>query len=218
MAEKANTTSSSIRGRGRPAIDSQSGDVKAKLLDVAEERFAEQGFDATSIRELAHQAGMNPAMVHYYFGSKRELLLAVLDRSFEPLAHAVAELRNADTAPIEDVTRLLFDTFRRHPALPRLIVREVMLNSGELRQHFIDSYAPRLGGALPPILAREQEQDRIDPAFDPRMLAVCVLSLCVFPFVARSVAEPAMGLNYDDEGLENMLAQVNRLIKAGTTI
>ena len=69
-----------------------------------------------------------------------------------------------------------------------------------------------------PSLKREQGQGRIDPAFDPRMLAVCVLSLCVFPFVARSVAEPAMGLVYDDEGLEQMLAQVNRLIKAGIVI
>ena len=145
MPKETNLARPTSRGRGRPATDSQTGDLKTRLLDVAEERFAEQGFDATSIRELAEQAGMNPAMVHYYFGSKRELLLAVLDRSFEPLAHAVAELRTADTAPIEEITRLLFDTFRQHPALPRLIVREVMLTSGELRQHFIDSYAPRLG-------------------------------------------------------------------------
>lgn len=205
------------RKRGRPATVHGSDNLKSRLLDIAEERFANQGFDSTPIRELAEEAGVNPALVHYYFGSKQELLLAVLDRCFEPLAKAVAELKSADAAPVEQITRLLFETFSQHPALPRLIVREVMLNSGPFRQQFVDSYAPRLGGALPPILANEQEQGQINPALDPRMLALNLLSLCVFPFVARSVAEPAMGLSYDSDCLEQMLAQVNSMIKKGVT-
>ena len=41
-----------------------------KILDAAEELFAQQGFDATSILAVTRQAGMNPAAVHYHFGSK----------------------------------------------------------------------------------------------------------------------------------------------------
>ena len=61
------------RPRGRPA-DTEAGELQSRLLDVAEELFAEYGYAATSIRQLAAAAGVNPALVHYYFGTKRELL------------------------------------------------------------------------------------------------------------------------------------------------
>ncbi len=55
------------------------------ILDAAEELFAQQGFDATSIRAVTRHAGMNPAAVHYHFGSKEVLLRALLERRITPL-------------------------------------------------------------------------------------------------------------------------------------
>lgn len=55
------------------------------ILDAAEELFAQQGFDATSIRSVTRHAGMNPAAVHYHFGSKEVLLRALLERRIAPL-------------------------------------------------------------------------------------------------------------------------------------
>ena len=55
------------------------------ILDAAEELFAQQGFDATSIRAVTRHAGMNPAAVHYHFGSKEVLLRALLERRIAPL-------------------------------------------------------------------------------------------------------------------------------------
>lgn len=202
------------RRRGRPR-GGASADHRNRLMDIAETRFAQQGFMSTSVRELADEAGVNPAMVHYYFGNKHGLLIAVLDRAFEPLARAIAELGKADSIPIENLTGLLYETFGRHPALPHLIVREVMLTSGDLREHFLQTYAPRLGAALPPILAREQERGAIAGACDPRMLTVSILGLCVFPFVARDVMSPALGLEFGAGEQVEMLAQVNHMLKSG---
>ena len=48
--------------------------MREHILDAAEELFAQQGFAATPVREIAEKVNVNPAMIHYYFGSKRALL------------------------------------------------------------------------------------------------------------------------------------------------
>src|SRR6056300_1373532 len=84
------------RQRGRPA-NLETGELRSKLLDIAEELIAESGYAATSIRKIADTAGVNPALVHYYFGTKRDLLVTVMDRALEPMAGNVAALQEADS-------------------------------------------------------------------------------------------------------------------------
>jgi len=56
-----------------------------RILDAAEDLFSRKGFDATSIRAVTRHAGLNPAAVHYHFGSKHVLLRELLERRIEPL-------------------------------------------------------------------------------------------------------------------------------------
>jgi AcrR family transcriptional regulator len=67
-------------------------DTKERLLDSAEELFAERGFDGTSLRGITNAAGANLGAVNYHFGSKEELLQAVLARRFEPINRRRLEL------------------------------------------------------------------------------------------------------------------------------
>ncbi|MEJ2534267.1 MAG: TetR/AcrR family transcriptional regulator [Gammaproteobacteria bacterium] len=202
------------RGRGRPP-DLDSGELERKLLKAAERRFGEHGYAATSIRSIAEEAGANPALVHYYFGTKRDLLLAVLDRAFEPLAGGVAALSSDPDAGLEQVTALLFSTLREHPALARLVVREVLLAGGEFRELFIERYAPRLGGALPPVMARLRHEGRLRQDADPGIVALLVLSLCIFPVIARPIAEPVLGTDHSPDGLDRLRRQVDALLRRG---
>ena len=59
-------------------------DTRERILDTAEQLFAEHGFDGTSIRDVTTAAGVNLAAVHYHFGSKEDLLRAVLERVVLP--------------------------------------------------------------------------------------------------------------------------------------
>jgi AcrR family transcriptional regulator len=59
-------------------------DTRERILDAAEHLFAERGFDGTSIRDVTAEAGVNLAAVHYHFGSKEDLLRAVLERVVLP--------------------------------------------------------------------------------------------------------------------------------------
>ena len=111
------------------------------LIDAAERLFAAQGFEATTIRGITREAGVNVAAAHYHFGSKEALLRAVLDRYIAPLnrrrlellATAIAE---ADGAPVA------VDTLLRAFLLPDLETIEALRDRGVVVAHLLGrSYA-----------------------------------------------------------------------------
>ena len=75
-------------------------DTKQKILDTAERLFGEKGYDATSLRQVIAAAGVNLAAVHYHFGSKEELLDALVLRRVAPVnAARIAMLDRLDSDP-----------------------------------------------------------------------------------------------------------------------
>ena len=204
----------SQRRRGRPS-GQENPQLRGAILDAAERLFADQGYSATSMREIAEASGVNPAMIHYYFGNKPALLRTVMERTLEPLATALAMMNSKQNAPIEKVSRLLMDTVSRHPKLPVLMVREVMLPGGALQDYFLEHMAPRLGGSLPGMIRNEQQAGRVAPELDPAISAMVLLALSVFPFIVRDVAEKGLGVVYDEPGIEQMQYHVARLLREG---
>lgn len=63
-------------------------DTKTRILDVAEELFADRGVDRVSIRDITEEAKVNLAAVNYHFGGKEELISAVFERRVRPLNEA----------------------------------------------------------------------------------------------------------------------------------
>jgi AcrR family transcriptional regulator len=85
-------------------------DTKSRILDVAEELFAEEGLDRVSIREITEAAGVNLAAVNYHFGGKDELIGAVFERRIKPVNEARIEAmrklrpaRNAKGPEVEEI-------------------------------------------------------------------------------------------------------------------
>jgi TetR/AcrR family transcriptional regulator len=206
----------SDRPRGRP-LETGHQDLKTQILDTAEEFFSDFGYAATSIRRIADKADVNPALVHYYFGNKKSLLLKVMERALEPLVHAIAAMKNGPDASPEVIARLLLSMAAEHPNIPRLMIREVLLPGGEMQQYFTENLAPQLGGALPALLDREKSAGRMREDSDPAISAVLILAICIFPFIARTLAEPVLGIKFDEDGIELLNQQVSELLKQGMT-
>jgi len=61
-------------------------DTRGEILSAARASFADRGFDRTTIRGVAGEAGVDPALVHHYFGSKEDLFLAALEIPVDPRA------------------------------------------------------------------------------------------------------------------------------------
>lgn len=202
------------RRRGRPEL-AEGEDLKLCLLQAGETLFATQGFSATSVREIADAAGVNPALVSYYFGSKMGLMKAVFDAALQPLAAAISQLADGPRAGPAELIDVMFRVSEEHPALLPLMAREVLMPGGSLQDDFAEHYAPRLGGRFPALLAREQAEGRIAADVDPQCLTILILSMGVFPFIARGLAEKGLGLTLDDEGRARLKAQILRLMKSG---
>jgi AcrR family transcriptional regulator len=71
------------RRRGRPHA-SRGAQKKSDIVRAASEEFAERGYEAASLRAIAHRAGVDPALVHYYFDDKADLFTAQLQAPFRP--------------------------------------------------------------------------------------------------------------------------------------
>ena len=91
-------------------------DTRLRILDAAEEAFAEVGFVAASLRGITARAGVNLASVHYHFGSKEALLRAVLARRIQPLnEERLVLLREAMEQPGDDRLERVIRAFLAPP-------------------------------------------------------------------------------------------------------
>ncbi len=86
-----------------------------------------------------------------------------------------------------------------------------------MQAEFLQDFAPRLGGALPGIFRAEQSRGRLPADLDPGVLALLLMALSMFPFIARGLAEPALGVDYSSAGLDHLQAQALRLLEKGIT-
>ena len=152
----------------------QTIDTKERILDAAERLFDGRGVAATSLRRVIAEAGVNLAAIHYHFGSKDQLLKAVVDRRVGPVnRHRLALLEEYERAAdgpvpagqiVDAFVRPLFEAwFRpgREPVVTRLIGR--LLGEPDFFQKVApeqfrqvrDRFVPALGRALPALEAEE---------------------------------------------------------------
>ena len=189
--------------------------ARDRILQAAEDCFAEQGYSATSVRQIAETAGANPAMIHYYFGNKEALLRTVLEEAVEPLAAILESMHAAEAANPERIASELMSLIAEHPRLPYLVVREVMLPGGVMRDHFVDHLSARLGGALPGLLKREQKAGRVRNDLDPSVGALAIMSLALFPFIVRPVAEQVLDIQLRGQAFEAFRKQIAEVVRKG---
>ncbi|RLV60668.1 TetR/AcrR family transcriptional regulator [Parashewanella curva] len=128
--------------------------TKTKILNAAEKLFAERGFSETSLRLITSKAEVNLASVNYHFGSKKELIRAVLARYLDVfMPAAVASLEQLpDESSLEDVfsslVNPLLELKRIHPYgtsnFLQLISRGYIESQGHLRWFFTTHYGDSL--------------------------------------------------------------------------
>ena len=176
------------RSAGRPPADAP--DLRGQLLDVALHRFATEGIAATSLRAIAVEAGVNPALVHYYFGDKARLQDAVVQERLMPALSQVREAvqQASDIAGlVAAFVRGIGDTVARHPWFPALWVREVLCEGGALREVLFDHIAPQLPQLMARRFAEAQREGALNPDLDPRLVVVSLVGLTLFPAASAPI-------------------------------
>lgn len=185
---------------------------RERLLDVAVAAFAHNGIQAASLRGIAQQAGVTPALVNYYFGNKQRLVQAAVDERLLPLLEELAaRLRQAGDEPRELVgqfVRGMSAMVLSHPWIPPLWVREILCEGGLLRDLLATRIAPLIPLLLAQRFAAAQARGDLNPALDPRLLVVSLIGLSMLPYAAAPLwrgifANPQIG---DDALIAHTLA------------
>ena len=88
-------------------MDDNFSEKQIFILQIAEQLFAEKGFDGTSIRDIAKAAEINIAMVSYYFGSKDKMLEALVLFRADDLALQIENLSKEHLSPLDKISRLV---------------------------------------------------------------------------------------------------------------
>lgn len=189
FAKRARPAKPRKRTPGRPPGDGV--DLRARVLDAAIACAVRDGVAATSLRAIATEANVTPALLHYYFGDKEQLMAALVEERLMP---AFAILHQAVFGGGEDIAGLIAgfvrgmsDTIARHPWLPALWVREVLSEGGALRSVVFDRLAAQLPLQLAQQFAAAQARGQLNPDLDPRLLVVSLIGLTLFPVAGAPI-------------------------------
>jgi AcrR family transcriptional regulator len=113
-------------------MDKDKIDKKDHILDVAEKIFSEVGYDGASTRMISGEAGVNMAMLNYYFGSKEGLYLAVFERKISAFRTLLQNIGNDDSITAWDKMERCVDNYVEriitNSCFQKLINRELSLN------------------------------------------------------------------------------------------
>jgi AcrR family transcriptional regulator len=207
------TTPKTRRKPGRPTPGR--GVSRDELLDAATQAFAAHGVAATTLKDVAAAVHATPALVHYYFGGKAALVDAVVSERLAPvLARATAPLAS-DAFVLAELVATYTRTLAANPWVPKLMVREVLADNGAMRERVLRDFARKIGAAVPARIAAEQQRGTLRADLDPRLIALTVMSMLAFPFVAAPVAREALAIAPDAATIERLIAHHVAVLERG---
>jgi TetR/AcrR family transcriptional regulator len=184
------TESRAVRRPGRPT-GAQQGEQRGLLLDIALLLFARQGIMETTLGAIAREAGVTPAMVHYYFKTREQLLDVLIDERFVPLraelGRAFADSKGEPADALQAFAEGLVAVSMRHPWFPTLWVREVISEGGLLQQRIADRFGDANQKASIERIENWQREGKLNPDLEPSLLFVSLFGLTVLPFAVRKL-------------------------------
>lgn len=198
-----------MNGPGRPSIAS-SPDARDAILRSACLHFARYGIAGSSKRQVAIDANVTPAMVHYYFKRKEDLYLAVLHSAFDPL---LAALRDIDT--LEGWTRAFHEHLSKRLWMPHLMIREVLSQDGLLRSLFLKHFAPQMFGAIKAAVTKEAKLVKARRGLDIDRHVVLLMGMLVYPFLGLEIGQDVTGRKFDKKMLEGFRDDALNLFRRG---
>lgn len=185
---RSNAFSSPRRSPGRPTASSER-DARELLLSAATELFASQGVAATSFAMIAKRAGLTPAMLHYYFKDRDQLLDAVID---ERLVRVLSKIWDpaqpganaADT--VRGIVARLLDGIGEMPWIPSTWMREVLNEGGLLREKILRRLPFEKVRNVASAIAQGQSQQGYNPDLDPVLFVFSMLGLVMLHMATLS--------------------------------
>jgi AcrR family transcriptional regulator len=196
-------------------------DKQIQILQVAEKLFAEKGFDGTSIRNIAKEAGINIAMVSYYFGSKEKMLEALIFSRTSDLKMQLENILKAESEPMEKLDQLL-DLYIARVSKNRCLYQIVNSESANVKRALsLKSFTEvkkRNLESLQLIIAQGQEKGIFRKDINVSLIPATIFGTYFQFYTGKALYEEVFNLNTEESFtsyIKNELtAHIKQLIKA----
>jgi AcrR family transcriptional regulator len=208
MVKPSGSTTRSKRAP-RPADDLA---TRERILDAAHAVFVRKGSATARTQEIADEAGVNKALLHYYFGTKAGLADAILARAMAELAPRIfgiiADPQRTIEEKVQAVVNAQIDFHTARPYFARYLIAEM---------HAEPDRVLRAAGRRPPLdelrrqLAAAAEAGTVRP-ISAEQFVTNMMALCIFPFATRPLLRLALDL--DDKGFDALMEERRRELPA----
>ncbi len=189
------------------------------ILEVAEQLFADSGFDSVSISDIAQRADVSKANIFHHFKSKEGLYLAVLKSACRHSAQTLDEVERtlSDDGPQVQVEAF----FTRHlqsllanPRTTRLIQRELLESGSERGRRLAEQVFSEQFSRLVELFRAGQSQGHFRKQFDPALVAFLLISANAFFVETRAVLQHLPGTDFA-ESADRYSSAVYQLLSHG---
>lgn len=185
--------------------------TEEQILEAAKKVFLDKGFDGARMQHIADEAGINKALLHYYFRSKDKLFDAIFEEAFTKFLPNIGQIMISDL-PFQDKIRSFvehyIDMLQNNPHLPIFILRELQRSPDKIVDMIKKSgINPGLIGTF---LHKETEKGNIIQITLPHLI-VNMIGLCVFPFIGRPIIEGFI-FNNDTDAYDKFLLERKTLV------
>jgi TetR/AcrR family transcriptional regulator len=191
--------------------------ARAKILAAAEALFAEHGFAGVGVRQIAAAAGVNGAMIHYYFGNKEGLYRAIIENAAATVRGLIAEAIASATTLEERLTRFVkayAGYIFGHPHLARILLREMMAGGKHvfdiLPKYIPTNYAMLRGAMAEAVGGGELREIDVDLA-PISLIGMIVVFQLIRPLIAQGLGK----VKFDDQFIERLAAHTVDLFLNG---
>jgi TetR/AcrR family transcriptional regulator len=173
--------------------------TEEKIFEAAFKVFQIKGFTGARMQEIADEAGINKAMLHYFFRSKEKLFEAVFMNAFGKLAPQVNEIFNSEEPLFEKIEKFVFSYISfviEYPFLPQFIIQE-MNNNPEFVTKFLQDEKRPDPSLLLKQIENEMELGTIK-SMHPKQLLLDIFSMTAFPFAAQNLVKGIINISNEE--------------------
>ncbi len=186
--------------------------TEEKIKQAARRLFTQKGFAAVRTRDIAEEAGINLALLNYYFRSKQKLFDLVMLENFRQFLHIisgkVADEGLSINEKLEKIVEAYIDMLTLNPDLPLFILNEIRGNPAKITAEIDREFAP-LRGLLFKQLQAAGNQGHIKK-MEPLHFLANLVGLTVFPFVGKPILQKITGTT--DEAFYQYMQERKKLI------
>jgi TetR/AcrR family transcriptional regulator len=198
--------------------------TEEKILNAARKVFTSKGYAAARMNDISKEAGMNRALIHYYFRSKEKMFQIIFEEKFKIFFSSISSVLTSDKEVKEKVVnliRLYYTQLKENPDLPLFIMNEVNASPDNFIK-LISKFKVTPKEAFKSFhnqVQKEVEEGKIRN-IKPYILILNVLSLSIFPFIARKMFMNINNISETEyfEMLENRIEDVINMVLKDLTI